>query len=78
MSRLDPRDLGIKPCEVADLRGGDAATNAAILQDVFSGQQGAVADALCLKAGVALAACGQAPDPHAGIQMAQVCLLVCP
>ena len=39
-----------------DLKGGDASTNAAILLDVFGGQRGAVADALCLNAGVALAA----------------------
>ena len=70
--RLDPKDLGIKHCEVEDLRGGDAALNASILRDVFGGQQGAVADALCLNAGVALAACGQATDAKAGIQLAQV------
>ena len=70
--RLDPRDYGVPPCEVQDLKGGDAATNAAILRDTFGGQRGAVADALCLNAGVALAACGVAQDAGAGIQLAQV------
>ena len=72
MYRLDPRDYGVPPCEVQDLKGGDAATNAAILRDTFGGQRGAVADALCLNAGVALAACGVAQDAGAGIQLAQV------
>ena len=44
-------------CSVEDLKGGDAALNAAILRDVLGGQRGAVADALNLYAGVALAAC---------------------
>lgn len=55
-----------------DLKGGDASTNAAILLDVFGGQKGPVADALCLNAGVALAAAKVATSPQEGIQMAQV------
>ncbi|PNH12706.1 Anthranilate phosphoribosyltransferase, chloroplastic [Tetrabaena socialis] len=55
---LDPRDVGIPRCEVEDLKGGDAALNAAILRDVFGGQRGPVADALVVATpadGVALA-----------------------
>ena len=58
-------------CQVSDLKGGDAALNAQILRDVFGGQQGAVADALCLNAGVALAAAQVAPTAQDGIRMAQ-------
>ena len=61
-------------CSVEDLKGGDAALNAKILRDVFGGQRGAVADALCLNAGVALAACQVASSVEDGIKMAQVCL----
>jgi len=68
---IDPLDLGIPRCTVEDLKGGDAATNAQILRDVLGGEQGAVADALCLNAGVALAAAEVAPDVEAGIRMAQ-------
>lgn len=68
---LEPKDLGINRCQVSDLKGGDAALNAKILRDVFGGQQGAVADALCLNAGVALAACQVADTPQEGIKMAQ-------
>lgn len=59
-------------CEVKDLKGGDKALNAQILRDVFGGERGAVADALCLNAGVALAACQVAPTAQEGIRMAQV------
>lgn len=70
--RLDPRKLGIPPCTVEDLKGGDAALNAAILKDVFGGARGAVADALNLNAGVALAAAGAADGtPEGGVALAQ-------
>jgi anthranilate phosphoribosyltransferase len=52
-------------------KGGDAALNAKILQDVMGGHQGAVADALNLNAGVALAACQVASGPAEGVVMAQ-------
>ena len=70
--RLDPLDMGIPRCEVADLAGGDSELNAAILRDVFGGARGAVADALCLNAGVALAATDLASTPAEGVAMAQV------
>lgn len=41
-------------------------------QDVFGGTRGAVADALNLNAGVALAACSVAKDVAEGVAMAQV------
>lgn len=59
-------------CSVEDLKGGDASLNAQILRDVFGGQQGAVADALCLNAGVALAAAQVAANAQDGVKMAQV------
>lgn len=68
---LEPLDLGIPRCEVADLAGGDAALNAAILRDAFGGARGAVADALNLNAGVALAAARVAKDAKEGVAMAQ-------
>lgn len=70
--RLDPLDLGIKRCTVEDLAGGNAELNASILMDVFGGKRGAVADALNLNAGVALAACEIAASPQEGVAMAQV------
>ncbi|KAL4856534.1 Anthranilate phosphoribosyltransferase [Chlorella vulgaris] len=68
---LEPLDLGIPRCQVADLAGGDAALNARILMDVFGGAKGPVADALNLNAGVALAAATVAADAKEGVAMAQ-------
>lgn len=56
---------------VEDLKGGDAALNARILEDAFGGAAGPVADALCLNAGVALAAAGIVPDASTGVALAQ-------
>lgn len=68
---LHPSEVGIAACTLEDLRGGDAATNAQMLRDAFGGQRGAVADALCLNAGVALVAAGLAATPAEGVAMAQ-------
>lgn len=68
---LDPLDFGIPRCDVKDLAGGDAELNAHILKDVFGGSRNAVADALNLNAGVALAAAQVASDVKEGIAMAQ-------
>lgn len=68
---LDPLDFGIPRCDVKDLAGGDAELNARILKDVFGGTRNAVADALNLNAGVALAAARVASDVKEGIAMAQ-------
>ncbi|GMH38352.1 hypothetical protein BSKO_06236 [Bryopsis sp. KO-2023] len=69
--RLDAKDVGIPPCEVEDLKGGDRVLNAKILRDVFGGAKGPIADALCLNAGYALASCGVAENPIEGVAMAQ-------
>lgn len=68
---LDPIRLGIPRATIEDLKGGDAAMNAAILQDVFAGQQGPVADALNLNAGVALYAAGRVMNVEDGVAAAQ-------
>ena len=68
---IDPLDLGIPRCAVEDLAGGDATLNARILGDVFGGERNAVADALNLNAGVALAAAKVASDVQEGVMMAQ-------
>lgn len=54
--RLDPRALGIAPATLDDLRGGDAARNAAVARQVLEGVPGAARDAVLLNAAAALAA----------------------
>ena len=53
---LDPAHLGIARAEVADLVGGDAATNAAVVRDLLAGRTGPVRDIVTLNAAAALVA----------------------
>jgi anthranilate phosphoribosyltransferase len=59
---VDPEALGIPRCTPDALRGGDAATNAAISRRVLDGERGAVRDAVLLNAAAALVAAD--PDPR--------------
>ena len=56
-SILDPRHVGLKHSSLAELRGGDAATNAQLLRALFALKHenpSAIADTLILNAAVAL------------------------
>lgn len=71
---IDPQALGFALCQVEDLRGGDAALNASILKEVFSGKKGAIADAIAFTAGAGLMVYGEAATLEEGIQIAQEAL----
>ena len=51
---FSPEDLGIRPSTVADLRGGDAAANAAVVREILEGKTGPVRDAVLLNAAAGL------------------------
>ncbi|TDD57406.1 anthranilate phosphoribosyltransferase [Kribbella antibiotica] len=52
---FDPRGLGLRPCTLPDLRGGDAATNARTLRALVNGTApAAVRDVVLLNAAAAL------------------------
>jgi anthranilate phosphoribosyltransferase len=53
---FDPKELGIRPATVEELRGGDAAANAAVVRDVLSGGAGPARDAVLLNAAAGLVA----------------------
>ncbi|MEU5263673.1 anthranilate phosphoribosyltransferase [Amycolatopsis sp. NPDC021455] len=53
---LDPAELGIPRATADDLRGGDAAANAAVVRDLVGGKPGPVRDAVLINAAAALAA----------------------
>jgi anthranilate phosphoribosyltransferase len=53
---FDPAVLGIARARAEDLRGGDAAANAAVVRDVLAGATGPVRDAVLLNAAAAVAA----------------------
>jgi len=62
---LDPRSLGLEYHPVEALRGADAAYNASVVLELFSGRQGPVRDAVVLNTGIALALAGPDSGPGA-------------
>ncbi|MFT4551564.1 MAG: anthranilate phosphoribosyltransferase [Chlamydiales bacterium] len=68
---IDPESLGVSPCTLEDLQGGDPSKNRSLLLSVFEGKRGAIADALILNAGVGLWVYGQAESIEAGLQLAR-------
>lgn len=69
---IRPRDFDMKHAEVSDLEGGDAETNAAILESILNGSEtGPKRDMVLLNAGAALACCGLADDVGGGIDLAR-------
>ncbi|MFE4195081.1 anthranilate phosphoribosyltransferase [Paenarthrobacter sp. NPDC056912] len=53
---FSPMELGVRPSTVADLRGGDAAANAAVVREVLDGKSGPIRDAVLLNAAAGLVA----------------------
>jgi len=67
---IDPSAFGMPFAVPEALAGDDAATNAAILQHIFAGQQGAGRDIVLLNAGAALWVAGKVDGIGEGIAMA--------
>jgi len=65
-----PEELGLSRCAMADLRGGDAAGNAAIVSSVLAGGKGPQRDIVLLNAAFGLVASGKADNPQEGLGMA--------
>jgi len=69
--RRGPEEYGIRPCTDGDLRGADAAHNAAEMTRVLRGEEkGPHRDALVLSAALALEVAGRAPGPREAAAMA--------
>jgi anthranilate phosphoribosyltransferase len=60
---FDPASLGIRRSDLQELRGADAAYNAAAAGALLAGQPGAVRDAVLLNAAAALAAYTGGDEP---------------
>jgi anthranilate phosphoribosyltransferase len=65
-----PEELGLSRCSMAELRGGDAVANAAIIRGVLSGEKGPKRDIVLLNAAFGLVAAGKAEDPAEGLLLA--------
>jgi anthranilate phosphoribosyltransferase len=71
----DPLDAGLPRCGLEDLRGTDAASNAARLREALAGRDTAAhRDALVLGAALALEVTGQEPDAPRAVARARVAL----
>jgi anthranilate phosphoribosyltransferase len=71
----DPLDAGIERCSLDDLRGGDAAHNAARLREALANRDTAAhRDALALNAALALEVTGTEPDARSGVARARAAL----
>jgi anthranilate phosphoribosyltransferase len=68
--RVDPASLGLAPATMQDLRGGDAAFNAAAIRSVLAGAPGANRDIGMLNAAAALMVIGRVRDLAAGVELA--------
>ena len=67
---LDPSDLGLAGASLADLKGGDADTNAAMTTAVLKGEHGPRRDIVLLNAAAALVVVGLAKDMQDGVALA--------
>src|SRR5580693_2271573 len=63
-TEFSPAALGLPTASLGDLRGGDAAHNAAVARAVLAGERGPVRDIVLLNAAAALAAAAGVPDPE--------------
>jgi anthranilate phosphoribosyltransferase len=67
---IHPSDFGVRKASLAELLGGDAAENAAIVRRVLEGEAGAPRDAVVLNAGAALFVADRAESVREGISIA--------
>jgi anthranilate phosphoribosyltransferase len=67
---IKPEDAGLRRAQIAALKGGDAAHNAAAIRQVLDGEPSAFRDIVLLNAGAALWVAGKARDVAEGAQLA--------
>lgn len=69
-TRITPESAGLALHPSEELRGGDAAYNAAALMRLLDGEAGAYRDAVLLNASAALMVAGHVHDWHSGVEEA--------
>ena len=70
LSNINPEQLGLPRCQMAELKGGDAVANATIVKAVLAGELGPRRDIVLLNAAYALVAAGKAVTPTEGMSLA--------
>ncbi len=67
---VTPADAGLAPAKLSDLKGGDAAFNAAAIRDVLAGKKGPLRDIAMLNTSAALIVGGKAASLTDGVALA--------
>jgi anthranilate phosphoribosyltransferase len=67
---VDPEEFGMKRATLADISGGDAAENAAIVREVLSGKKSPRRDVVVLNSAAALVAAGRVDHLTDGVPLA--------
>jgi anthranilate phosphoribosyltransferase len=67
---VDPEEFGMKRATLADISGGDAAENAAIVREVLSGKKSPRRDVVVLNCAAALVAAGRVDHITDGVPLA--------
>ena len=65
-----PEQAGLPRARLADLRGGDPASNAARLRAILGGEQGPLRDIVLYNSAAALIIAGKVPDLRSGVALA--------
>jgi anthranilate phosphoribosyltransferase len=68
---IEPEAFGLARCATGDLKGGDAAANAAMLRAVLGGESGPCADVTALNAGAAIYVAGLSATLAGGVARAR-------
>ena len=69
-STVEPTRLGLQPCNLGDLLGDDAETNARLARSVLDGEPGPRREIVALNAAAGLIAAGLAADVSSGLELA--------
>ena len=67
---LEPEQVGLKRCQLAELHGGSAVESAEIVRGVLAGQKGPARDVVLLNSGAALYVSGKAATLLDGVTLA--------
>lgn len=71
LQTIEPGQFGFECCTLAELQGGDAAQNAAIVKTILAGEKGPKRDIVVLNGAYALVAAGLATSIEEGIEKVQ-------
>ena len=71
---ISPADAGLPTAKAEDLKGGDAAYNAAAVRGLLAGEPNAYRDVVLLNAAAALIVAGEVDDLKAGVVKASAAI----